>query len=95
MLKLGHGFAGSAVRAGAPGDGTFLGDPPIGKSRVFVDQAKQLAPALEHVERAISSVAGDAKVERLFLPPGQDIGLADARVGQRQRRVRAGAAAAV
>ena len=42
-----HALACSAVRAGAVGDGTLLGDPPICKPRVFVDQAKQLAPALE------------------------------------------------
>ena len=40
-----HGFAGAAVRAGAVGDGTLLGEPPISKGGVFVDQAKQLAPA--------------------------------------------------
>ena len=42
-----HALARSPVRAGAVGDGTLLGNPPIGKRRVFVDQAKQLAPALE------------------------------------------------
>ena len=42
-----HALAGSPVRAGAVGDGPLLGDPPIGKRRVFADQAKQLAPALE------------------------------------------------
>ena len=35
------------------------------------------------------------KIVLLFLPPGQNIRLADARIGQWQRGVRAGAAAAV
>ena len=42
-----HALAGAPIRAGEPGDGTLLGDPPIGERRVFMDQAKQLAPALE------------------------------------------------
>ena len=68
--------AGTASRSrrrgrsgGAVGDGALLGNPPIGQCRVFVDQAKQLAPALEHSECAVSGVARDAEIEGLFLPP--------------------------
>ena len=71
-----HGLAGAAVGAGTVRHLHFLLDPPVRQGRVLADEADELCPALQHAQRAVSGVGGNAEIEGLALPPVEDVGLA-------------------
>ena len=90
-----HGFASAAVGAGAIRDLGLLLYPPVRQGRILANEADQLGAGLDHAERAVSGIGGNAEVEGLALPPVEDVRLADPGIGQRQHGAGAGARAAV